>query len=72
MSSQAGIGAVEGALSLDRLKKLKENAVDYTKCIICQGSEKKGLLAVQTTNTPKLVTAMAARKDEVYGRLHIY
>ena len=71
MASPIGKRVVEGDVSLERKKRIREEKpTDYTKCVVCQGPAVKQLLKIQEKTAPKLLVAMDCRQDETYERLY--
>ena len=71
MASPIGKRVVEGAVSLERKKRMREEKpTDYTNCVVCQGPAVKQLLKIQEKTAPKLLVAMNCRQDETYERLY--
>ena len=52
------------------LKRRCEDAVIYTKGIVCQGPTIKGLLNVEMATIPMLMMVMMAQQDEPFRRVH--
>lgn len=68
-TSQPGKRMVGADLHVALKKQRQDTAIDYTKCIICQGQVVITLRNVQPLTKEKLILAMIARQDDVSRRL---